>query len=80
MITPKELSAAIDHSYHVLGLLQLARHSVDLFTCVDDHHQNQLLGAVAQTLSVAIDKSMDITDALEQIDSDGYNRPEEAEQ
>lgn len=80
MITPQELSAAIDHSYHVLGLLRLARQSVDLFTCGDDHHQNQLLGAVAQTLSVAIDKSMDIVDALEQVDSDGYNQPEKAEQ
>jgi len=72
MITPEELNVAIDHSYHVLGLLRVARQSVDQFADSDDRHQNQLLGAVAQTLSVAIDKSLDIVDALERVDCQGY--------
>lgn len=78
MITPAELTRAAEGAYEAIALIDLAKLSVDMFTASDNVHQNHVLGACFLALSVARDKLGDATDALDQIESDGFDQPRKA--
>lgn len=75
MITPEELTRAAEGAYEALALIDLAKLSVDMFTTSDSLHQNHVLGACLLALSVAREKVGEATDALDQVESCGFDQP-----